>query len=48
MVVVVPGVTERVIDEVLIDRHPERLTPLIAVAAAFLVRQRDGLAPDHS
>jgi ATP-binding cassette, subfamily B, bacterial len=40
MVLVFPAVTKRVIDEVLIQRHPERLTPLIAVAAvAFLLQQ---------
>lgn len=40
MVLVFPTVTKRVIDEVLIQRHPERLTPLIAVAAlAFLLQQ---------
>jgi ATP-binding cassette, subfamily B, bacterial len=40
MVLVFPAVTKRVIDEVLIQQHPERLTPLIAIAAlAFLLQQ---------
>jgi ATP-binding cassette subfamily B protein len=40
MVLVFPAVTKRVIDEVLTQRHPERLTPLILVAAlAFLLQQ---------
>jgi ATP-binding cassette, subfamily B, bacterial len=39
MVVVFPAVTKRVIDEVLIQRHPERLGLLILLAAlALLVR----------
>jgi ATP-binding cassette subfamily B protein len=40
MVLVFPAVTKRVIDEVLIQHRPERLTPLILVAAlAFLLHQ---------
>ena len=40
MVLVFPAVTKRVIDEVLIQRHPERLGPLIGIAAlAFLLQQ---------
>ena len=40
MVLVFPAVTKRVIDEVLIQHHPERLTPLILVAAlAFMLQQ---------
>src|ERR1051325_6866306 len=40
MVLGFPAVTKRVIDEVLIQQHPERLTPLIALAAlAFLLQQ---------
>ncbi len=40
MVLVFPAVTKRVIDEVLIQKHPERLMPLIlAAAAAFLLQQ---------
>jgi ABC-type multidrug transport system fused ATPase/permease subunit len=42
MVVVFPAVTKRVIDEVLIGRHPERLGPLI-LAAALAVVLRNGL-----
>src|SRR5438067_3655640 len=39
MYVVFPAVTKRVIDEVLIQHHPERLTPLVlTVALAFLVQ----------
>ena len=39
MVLVFPAVTKRVIDEVLVQHHPERLTPLILVAAlAFLLQ----------
>src|SRR3954462_7687088 len=39
MVVVFPGVTKRVIDEVLIQKHPERLSPLVLIAAlAFLLQ----------
>jgi ATP-binding cassette subfamily B protein len=39
MVLVFPAVTKRVIDEVLIQRHPERLGPLIIVAALAFVLQ---------
>jgi ATP-binding cassette, subfamily B, bacterial len=40
MVLVFPAVTKRVIDEVLIQHHPERLTPLVLIAAlAFLLRE---------
>src|SRR5213083_53244 len=39
MVVVFPAVTKRVIDEVLIQRHPERLTPLVLIAALAFVLQ---------
>jgi ATP-binding cassette, subfamily B, bacterial len=40
MVLVFPAVTKRVIDEVLIQRHPERLMPLVLTAAlAFLLQQ---------
>ncbi len=40
MVLVFPAVTKRVIDEVLIQHRPERLTPLVLIAAlAFLVRE---------
>ena len=42
MVVVFPAVTKRVIDEVLIDRHPEQLGGLILVAALALLL-RNGL-----
>src|SRR3954470_16304876 len=42
MVVVFPAVTKRVIDEVLIQRHPERLGQLI-LAAALAVVLRNGL-----
>ncbi len=39
MYLVFPAVTKRVIDEVLLQHHPERLTPLVLVAAlAFLVQ----------
>src|SRR3954469_24589214 len=39
MVLVFPAVTKRVIDEVLIQKHPERLTPLVLAAAlAFLLQ----------
>src|SRR5437764_11615659 len=39
MVLVFPAVTKRVIDEVLIQQRPERLTPLVLVAAlAFLLQ----------
>jgi ABC-type multidrug transport system fused ATPase/permease subunit len=35
---VFPAVTKRVIDEVLLQHHPERLTPLVLIAAlAFVV-----------
>src|SRR3954471_10383273 len=37
MVVVFPGVTKRVIDEVLIQKHPEKLTPLILIATLAVV-----------
>jgi ABC-type bacteriocin/lantibiotic exporter with double-glycine peptidase domain len=37
MVVVFPAVTKRVIDEVLIEKHPERLGILILRAALALV-----------
>jgi ABC-type bacteriocin/lantibiotic exporter with double-glycine peptidase domain len=33
MVLVFPAVTKRVIDEVLVQHRPERLTPLILMAA---------------
>src|SRR6476620_6012570 len=40
MVLVFPAVTKRVIDEVLIQHRPERLLPLIGLAAlAFLLRE---------
>jgi ATP-binding cassette, subfamily B, bacterial len=40
MVLVFPAVTKRVIDEVLIQHRPERLTPLVLMAAlAFLLQQ---------
>src|SRR5580765_2145667 len=40
MVLVFPAVTKKVIDEVLIQKHPERLTPLVlAAAGAFLLQQ---------
>src|SRR5437588_5759370 len=39
MVLVFPAVTKRVIDEVLIQRHPERLTPLVLLAALAFVLQ---------
>jgi ATP-binding cassette subfamily B protein len=40
MVLVFPAVTKRVIDEVLIQHRPERLTPLVLMAAlAFFVQQ---------
>src|SRR2546423_1459438 len=39
MVVVFPAVTKRVIDEVLIQRHPERVTPLVLIAALAFVLQ---------
>src|ERR1044072_9908825 len=40
MVLVFPAVTKRVIDEVLIQKRPERLTPLIlAAGVAFLLQQ---------
>ena len=40
MVLVFPAVTKRVVDEVLIQHHPERLMPLILVAAlAFVLQQ---------
>ena len=40
MVLVFPAVTKQVIDEVLIQRRPDRLTPLLLVAAlAFLLQQ---------
>lgn len=42
MVVVFPAVTKRVIDEVLIERHPEQLGGLILVAALALLL-RNGL-----
>src|SRR5687767_13344871 len=42
MIVVFPAVTKRVIDEVLIQQHPERLGPLI-LAAALAVVLRNGL-----
>ena len=42
MIVVFPAVTKRVIDEVLIQQHPERLGPLI-LAAALAVVLRKGL-----
>src|SRR3989440_9021966 len=39
MVVVFPAVTKRVIDEVLVQHHVERLTPLVLIAAlAFLLQ----------
>jgi ATP-binding cassette subfamily B protein len=39
MYMVFPAVTKRVIDEVLLQQHPERLTPLVLTAAlAFLVQ----------
>jgi ATP-binding cassette, subfamily B, bacterial len=39
MVAVFPAVTRRVIDEVLVQHHAERLTPLVLIAAlAFLVQ----------
>jgi len=39
MVLVFPVVTKRVIDEVLTQQHPERLTPLVLIAAlAFLIQ----------
>jgi ABC-type bacteriocin/lantibiotic exporter with double-glycine peptidase domain len=39
MVAVFPAVTKRVIDEVLVQHHVERLTPLVLVAAlAFLLQ----------
>jgi ABC-type multidrug transport system fused ATPase/permease subunit len=39
MFVVFPAVTKRVIDEVLIQHHPERLTPLVLIAALAFVLQ---------
>ena len=39
MVVVFPAVTKRVIDEVLIQQRPERLTPLVLMAALAFVLQ---------
>src|SRR6266436_7472262 len=39
MYMVFPAVTKRVIDEVLLQHHPERLTPLVLIAAlAFLIQ----------
>src|SRR5437763_5147633 len=39
MYLVFPAVTKRVIDEVLLQHHPERLTPLVLIAAlAFLIQ----------
>src|SRR5450432_213673 len=39
MVIVFPAVTKRIIDEVLTKHHPERLTPLVLIAAlAFVVQ----------
>src|SRR5438552_253665 len=39
MVIVFPAVTKRVIDEVLVQRRPERLTPLVSIAALAFVIQ---------
>src|SRR5947209_8517101 len=39
MYLVFPAVTKRVIDEVLVQRHPERLTPLVLIAALAFVIQ---------
>ncbi|MDQ3544970.1 MAG: ABC transporter ATP-binding protein/permease [Verrucomicrobiota bacterium] len=39
MVIVFPAVTKRVIDEVLVGRQPERLTPLVLIAALAFVLQ---------
>ena len=39
MVVVFPAVTKLVIDEVLVQRRPERLTPLVLIAALAFVLQ---------
>src|SRR4030081_3669981 len=39
MFIVFPAVTKRVIDEVLIQHHPERLTPLVLIAALAFVLQ---------
>src|SRR4029434_6476560 len=39
MVVVFPAVTKLVIDEVLVQRRPERLTPLLLIAALAFVLQ---------
>ncbi len=39
MVIVFPAVTKRVIDEVLVARQPERLTPLVLIAALAFVLQ---------
>ena len=39
MVIVFPAVAKRIIDEVVRDNHPERLMPLVAVAAiAFIIQ----------
>src|SRR5437764_10156190 len=39
MVVVFPAVTKRVVDEVVLHHHPERLLPLVLLAAfAFLLQ----------
>src|SRR5256714_11157762 len=39
MVVVFPAVTKRIIDEVLYQHRPERLTPLVLIAALAFVLQ---------
>src|SRR5436190_11765071 len=39
MVIVFPAVTKRIIDEVLYQRRPERLTPLVLIAALAFVIQ---------
>jgi ATP-binding cassette subfamily B protein len=39
MVVVFPAVTKRIIDEVLYQHHPERLTPLVLIVALAFVLQ---------
>ena len=39
MYLVFPAVTKRVIDEVLLQHHPERLTPLVLIAALAFVIQ---------
>jgi len=39
MVVVFPAVTKRIIDEVLSQHHPERLTPLVLIVALAFVLQ---------